>query len=127
MLGGFIGLSCLLPFYLHYFPVATIIPDGTNLVYLLILASVCTIGLYTLQIQVLKVISAFTVNLSYNLEPVYSIILAILFFHEARELNTPFYIGVAIIILCVISQTLSVTGEKRSLEARDKDYPSRPR
>ena len=127
MLGGFIGLSCLLPFYLHYFPVATIIPDGTNLAYLLILASVCTIGLYTLQIQVLKVISAFTVNLSYNLEPVYSIILAILFFHEARELNTPFYIGVAIIILSVILQTLSVTREKRSLAPPDKDYPSRPR
>lgn len=126
MLGGFLGLSCLLPFYLRYFPVASIVPDNTDLVYLLILASVCTIGLYSLQIQVLKIISAFTVNLSYNLEPVYSIIIAILFFHEARELNTPFYIGVAVIILSVILQTLSVTRKKRALVSLGKDYPQQP-
>ena len=87
MSGGFVGLSCLLPFYLRYFPVETIFPDVSGLIYLILLASVCTIGLYLLQIQVLKVVSAFTVNLTYNLEPVYSIILAMLFFHEARELG----------------------------------------
>ena len=94
MSGGFVGLSCLLPFYLRYFPVETIFPDVSDLIYLILLASVCTIGLYLLQIQVLKVVSAFTVNLTYNLEPVYSIILAMLFFHEARELNGSFYIGI---------------------------------
>ena len=98
MSGGFVGLSCLLPFYLRYFPVETIFPDVSDLIYLILLASVCTIGLYLLQIQVLKVVSAFTVNLTYNLEPVYSIILAMLFFHEARELNGAFYIGLGLIV-----------------------------
>ena len=105
MIGGFLGLSCLLPFYLHYFPVETILPGTENLMYLLILALVCTIGLYLLQIQVLQTISAFTVNLSYNLEPVYSIILAMLFFGEAKELNVAFYAGLGLILLSVLLQT----------------------
>lgn len=105
MAGGFLGLTCLLPLYLHYFPVDTILPDMKDFLYLLLLALVCTIGLYLLQIQVLKTVSAFTVNLSYNLEPIYSIILAMLFFGEAKELNTAFYIGLALIILSVLLQT----------------------
>ena len=84
MIGGFLGLTCLLPFYLHFFPVETILPGMTNFLYLLLLSLVCTIGLYLLQIQVLKQVSAFTVNLSYNLEPVYSIILAMLFSARRR-------------------------------------------
>ena len=97
-----------IPFYLRYFPVETIFPDVSDLIYLILLASVCTIGLYLLQIQVLKVVSAFTVNLTYNLEPVYSIILAMLFFHEARELNGAFYIGLGLIVLSVLLQTFAV-------------------
>ena len=82
--------------------------DLSDFINLLLLASICTIGLYILQIQVLKTISAFTVNLSYNLEPVYSILLAMLLFNEAKELNISFYIGLSIIILSVILQTGSV-------------------
>ena len=105
MVGGFLGLSCLLPVYLYFFPVETILPDMSDFLYLLVLALVCTIGLYLLQIQVLKTISAFTVNLSYNLEPVYSIILAMLFFGEAKELNPAFYTGLGLICISVLLQT----------------------
>ena len=115
MVGGFIGLSCILPFYLRYFPVSTIVPGLLDFNYLLLLASVCTIGLYLLQIQVLKKISAFTVNLSYNLEPIYSIILAMLLFSEAKELNAAFYIGLGVIILSVILQTLSVIRSNKKI------------
>lgn len=105
MIGGFLGLTCLLPIYLHFFPAETILPGLANFLYLLLLALVCTIGLYLLQIQVLKQVSAFTVNLSYNLEPVYSIILAMLFFGEAKELNFAFYAGLGLILLSVLLQT----------------------
>ena len=108
MLGGFIGVSCMLPFYLHYFPVPTIIPGTEDFINLLLLASICTVGLYLLQIQVLKKISAFTVNLSYNLEPIYSIILAMIIFNEAKELTIAFYAGLGMSILSVVLQTLSV-------------------
>jgi len=112
MIGGFIGLVCLLPLYLHFFPAETILPGLKDFLFLLILASVCTIGLYLLQIQVLKTISAFTVNLSYTLEPVYSIILAMIFFGEAKELTTVFYVGLGLIVLSVLLQTKRVISAK---------------
>ena len=53
----------------------------------------------------LRSISAFTVNLTYNLEPVYSIIIAMLFLGEAQELNASFYGGLGLIVLSVALQT----------------------
>lgn len=105
MAGGCLLLICLMPLYLHFFPVETIIPTPADFFWLLVLAFICTIGLYLLQIEVLKTISAFTVNLSYNLEPVYSIMLAMLFFGEAKELTSAFYAGLGLIILSVALQT----------------------
>lgn len=55
----------------------------------------------------LKKLSAFTVNLSYNLEPVYSIVIAFIIFGEGRELNFSFYLGIALILVSVALQTLS--------------------
>ncbi len=106
MTGGCLLLICLMPLYLHFFPVKSIFPATTDFLWLLALAFFCTIGLYLLQIEVLKTISAFTVNLSYNLEPVYSIILALLFFGEAKELTFAFYVGLGLIILSVVLQTI---------------------
>lgn len=108
LLGGTIALALTLPFYLHYFPVRTLIPGVKDLWYLLLLSFFCTIGLYLLQIQVLKKISAFTVNLTYNLEPVYTVILAMIIFQENKDLNLAFYIGMGLIILSVILQSFSV-------------------
>lgn len=105
MIGGTIGLGILLPFYLHFFPVQTIFPSLKDVYYLILLASFCTVGLYVLFAESLKHISAFTVNLSFNLEPVYAIILAFLFFNESKELNMSFYIGLFFVMLSVVLQT----------------------
>lgn len=113
MLGGFLFLSILLPFYLNFFPVESFFPGNLNLLYLVVFSIVCTIGLYMLQIQALKSISAFTLNLSYNLEPVYSIILAMIIFGEAKELNVSFYAGLGLIILSVFLQMYSVLKERK--------------
>ena len=104
--GGFIGLTILMPLYSYYFNTDFVIPGTTDLCYLLALASVCTVCLYILQIQVLKVISAFTVNLSYNLEPIYSIILAMILFDEGHFLNRSFYIGLLLILFSVVLQSI---------------------
>ena len=106
MLGGTLGLGILLPFYLYFFPVQTILPSLKDVYYLIVLASFCTVGLYVLFAESLKHISAFTVNLSFNLEPVYAIILAFLFFNESKELNTSFYIGLCFVIVSVLLQTM---------------------
>lgn len=115
MLGGFLFLSCLLPFYIHYFDVTYLVPHTQDLIWLLCLVLFCTIVMYFLQLQALRVISAFTVNLSYNLEPVYSIIIAIAFMGEARELGPSFYGGLALILLSVSMQTWHVTHQRRSV------------
>lgn len=112
--GGFLGLSCLLPLYLSFFPVASILPSLTDLVYLLLFASVCTVLLYILQIQVLKKISAFTFNLTYNLEPIYSIIAAMFLFHEAKELNASFYVGLGLILFSVLLHSAGVFFQSKS-------------
>ncbi len=107
LLGGLIFMSLFLPFYLHFFPVESLIPSPSDFVWLLILSLCCTIGLYLLQIQALKKLSAFTVNLSYNLEPVYTIILAMIIFNEAKELSAFFYAGLGLIMMSVFLQTKS--------------------
>jgi drug/metabolite transporter (DMT)-like permease len=108
MVGGFLCLSLLMPFYLAHFPVESLIPGVSDLLWLLVFSVFCTVLLYLLQIEVLKSISAFTMNLSYNLEPVYSIALAMLFLGEAGELNFSFYIGLALIFLSVLLQTKNI-------------------
>ena len=83
-----------------------VIPEGSNLWFMLCHALFCTVGMYLLQIQALKRLSAFTVNLTYNLEPCYTIILAFLIFGEGREINFSFYLGIALILLSVLLQSM---------------------
>jgi drug/metabolite transporter (DMT)-like permease len=82
--GGLIALSILIPFYLMKFPADHYLPTKTDWGWLLVLAWLCTVLSFILSLNALKKISAFTVNLSYNLEPVYGIILAFIFFHENK-------------------------------------------
>jgi drug/metabolite transporter (DMT)-like permease len=106
--GGLITLTILVPFYLLQFPAAYYLPTVTDWVWLLVLAWLCTVLGFNLQLNALKKISAFTANLSYNLEPVYGIILAFIFFKENEELNKQFYIGVGLILLAVVLQMIRV-------------------
>ena len=80
LLGGALFMSALIPVYLHFSPVGTIIPTAVDFLWLLVLAFFCTVLLYLLYIAVLKTLSAFTVSLAGNLEPVYGILFAMLFF-----------------------------------------------
>lgn len=114
MFGGSIVLTCLVPIYTHINPALTIIPGLTDFLYLIVLSLFCTIVLQLFNIQVLKRISAFTVNLSYNLDPIYSIIAAILFFNEAKVLNFSFYIGLSLLLFSVLLQACNTMRENRS-------------
>ena len=106
MIGGLIGLTCLIPIYNAFIPIGRLYPVGMDYPYLAFMVVVCTICLCLLQIIVLQKIPAFTVNLTYNLEPVYSIILSMFIFSEYKELNYSFCIGIALIILSVVLQTV---------------------
>lgn len=71
-------------------------------IYILILASICTAYAFIASVYVMKYISPFTVILTYNLEPVYGIILAIILFPETEKMSSEFYFGAILIISTVI-------------------------
>lgn len=110
--GGTVALTLLLPVYLHIFPTSYLIPDLNDTLYLFILALFCTVGLYWLFAEALRKIPAFTVNLTFNLEPVYAIALAFLIFQEAKEVNLSFYAGLLLVMTSVVLQT-AITMKKR--------------
>jgi drug/metabolite transporter (DMT)-like permease len=114
MSGGCIALVLLLPFYLKFFPAAYYLPTFTDWWWLIILAAVCTAFAFNLSLQALKHISAFTTNLSYNFEPVYSIILAFIIFKENKFLGSGFYFGLGLILLAVTFQMMRVYEEKKT-------------
>ena len=116
MSAGLVVVSMIIPLYLMLFPAhqdVLVIPEGSNLWWMLCHALFCTVAMYILQIQALRTLSAFTVNLTYNLEPCYTIAIAFIVFHEARELNFSFYIGIALILISVILQTWRATLSKK--------------
>jgi drug/metabolite transporter (DMT)-like permease len=104
--GGFLVLTLLMPLYLWLFPAPSLLPGWQDLGWLLILAWACTVLAFNLSMSALQKISAFTVNLSYNLEPVYGILLAFVLFREDKYLNKGFYIGFILILLSIVLQTV---------------------
>lgn len=79
-------------------------PGQSDLGWLLVLAIVCTIAPLLMWLRALQHVSAFTTQLSLNLEPVYAILLAALVFREHQELTPQFYLGVVVILATVFLQ-----------------------
>lgn len=113
MAGGFLILSGILPFYLHFFPATYFIPTPADWLWLLLLAGLCTVWAFDLGLKALHKISAFTVNLSFIMEPVYSIILAFIIFKENQFLGPGFYAGFALILMAVILQMIRVRNQHK--------------
>jgi drug/metabolite transporter (DMT)-like permease len=101
LVGGVALLSLLVPFL----PSDSIVPQNHDILWLLLLGSVFTILPFLFQLHALRTLSAFTVNLAYNLEPIYSIVFAAILFGELQEVNFSFWLGVSLIIISVFIQT----------------------
>lgn len=108
MSGGFAGLTLLMPLVLWIMPVKTLIPSMADLSWLVVLAAFCTVLLYFLINASLKKISSFTVSLTFNLEPLYTILLAVVIFKEGREFTAAFYCGLLLIISSLVFQMYRV-------------------
>ncbi len=104
-LGGGMLLLLLMPAYVLLFPATHYWPQLTDWLWLLLLVLVCTVWAFKLQLDALKQLSPFTVNLMYNLEPVYGVALAFFLLHEAHLFNPQFYIGL-FLVLCSVSVQL---------------------
>ena len=103
--GGFLGMTVLLPLFQVLFRNSWSAPTPYDWLWLVVLSWVCTILTFFLYIRSLKNISAFTMNLTLTLEPIYGIILAFIIYHENRFLSQWFYLGFALIILAVFFHT----------------------
>jgi len=67
-------------------------------IYLILLGTICTALAYVAGVSVMRALSAFRVALVTNLEPVYGIILAFIFFGTREAMSTGFYLGAGIIL-----------------------------
>lgn len=107
-----IGVIIVTAFFLPLAEVAGVdlrlpaLPSGMDLLYIAILAVVCSVYAYTVAVDLMKRISVFVIQLSLNLEPVYGIIMAVIIFGEEEKMNLNFYIGTLVILAAVIAYPL---------------------
>ncbi len=106
LISGFAFLTLILPLLLLSFDFSFELPSTLDWLWLILLSVICTAVAFTISLEALKKINAFTMNLSVNLEPLYSIVLAILIFDEGKELNPGFYVGTLIVISSVVVHSL---------------------
>ena len=100
--GGFVGLTILMPLFQTFFPEEWSVPGTWDWLWLIVLSWICTILTFFLYIRALKKVSAFTINMTLTLEPIYGIILAFILYKENKEVSRWFYIGFALIAVAVI-------------------------
>lgn len=102
--GGLLVTSLALPLLWYWAPEqANLWPQTRDWLWMAILSLVCTLLPYYLTLQAMRHISAFGINLTLNLEPVYGVVLAALVFREHHDMNPRFYVGMLIILLAVFS------------------------
>lgn len=89
-------------------------PSAEDWLWLLVLALCCTVWAQSLALSALKQLSSFTSTLTVNLEPVYGIALAFIFYQEQKDLHSSFYWGMLLIILSVALQMLRLLRPKMS-------------
>lgn len=76
--------------------------SNSDWMYLFILASICTAYAFIGSVDVMRYISPFTVILSYNLEPLYGIAIALFLFPETEKMSPQFYIGAILVLITVL-------------------------
>ncbi len=94
----------------------------SDLGWLLFLGILCTSFAFLVTMDIVKRLGAFTVSLSINLEPVYTILLAIFILKEHKLLNSNFYIGSAIIILVVILNGIFKHFQNKKLNIKTTEH-----
>lgn len=102
MLGGFLGATIIFSwngaFDASFFALSA--EDWSGVIFIGI---VCTAIAFIVSVEVMKHMSPFTVSITINLEPVYTILLALLIFGDEEHLSSGFYLGALLIIGAVFT------------------------
>lgn len=99
MIGAVVGVSVLLAVSGGFD--AQMLLSQSDLSYLLLLGVGCTAIAYVMGVSVMRELSAFTVALTTNLEPIYGIVLALMIFGQKEAMSTGFYGGAVLIMIAV--------------------------
>lgn len=78
------------------------LPDAASAAGLFFLVIICTVAAYAGFMKALRSMSVFAMNVIYNLEPVYGILLAMLILGRSELMSAGFYCGALIIIASVL-------------------------
>tara|TARA_B100000214_G_scaffold266536_1_gene197475 strand:+ start:5582 stop:6460 length:879 start_codon:yes stop_codon:yes gene_type:complete len=97
MLAGVLIITCILLFQKDY-TVFTSLISTTDLLYLVILGVLCTAMVFVWMTEIMRYITPYSLIMAINLEPIYSIILALIIFGDNELMSPTFYIGSSIII-----------------------------
>jgi len=97
MLSGVIIISCILFFQQDYTVFTTKI-SITDLTYLIILGTLCTAMVFVWLTEIMRHITPYSLIMAINLEPVYSIIFALIIFGDNELMSSSFYLGSCAII-----------------------------
>ena len=100
LLGAFIWISIYLLFTQGY--TNSIIPSTIDIFYLIILGTICTSVAYVAGVSVMRELPVFRVALITNLEPVYGILIAFIFFRDLNNMTPGFWVGAGIILSTII-------------------------
>ena len=127
MTGACLSIALFFPVYSHYFTQGAglqLALSGYDWLWLLLLAGGCTVYAFSASVELMKRLSAFVVNMSINLEPVYGIVLAVIMYSfkvpgfEGEKLSAGFYAGTAIILLGVLIHPVLDRWHQRRLKRR---------
>ena len=100
MLGGWIAMSLYIGLFTNN-SFSDFSISQQDIIYLFTLGIVCTAFAFVVSVEVMKTLSPYSVIMAVNLEPIYSIVLALILFGESEEMTSSFYIGGGVIILTV--------------------------
>ena len=97
MLSGVIIISCIL-FSQQDYTVFTTKISVTDLSYLIILGTLCTAMVFVWLTEIMRHITPYSLIMAINLEPIYSIIFALIIFGDNELMSSSFYFGSCVII-----------------------------
>lgn len=94
-------LMSVLSLFQNRFTVSFFVLSLEDMIWLLVLASICTAYAFIASIHVMKGLSPYTIMMTINLEPIYGILFSLLIFKDREFLSPLFYVGMLIVLSSV--------------------------
>ena len=100
LIGGIVGVFVVL--FSGQYSLEAFQLEGWDLLWILLIALVCTSYAFNISLRVMQHLSPFTVMVIINLEPVYGILLSLAVWGEEELLSSRFYLGFVVILATIL-------------------------